>query len=192
MDKLSILNIELIILAIIISFLNQIIPQLNELNLNSICYSISEPISIESSRSTSAKRDISTNADRVYVYLKEKGLTSIQVAAIMGNIEQESSFDEKCIEEGNGIGFGLIQWSFGRRTELENRYSDPSNIYNQLDFLLEELDYQWTSGRDIFYNSDDLTEVTKAFCWGFERPNKYYANELYRIKMAHYYYELYK
>ena len=192
MDKLTILDIEIVIIAIVISIINQLIPQLDELNINAIENLINEPISIGTSRGISAERDMKTNADRVYIYLREKGLSSIQVAAIMGNIAQESSFDERCIEEGNGIGFGLIQWSFERRTELESRYSDPGNIYNQLDFLLEELEYQWTTRKDIFYNSNDLTEVTKAFCWGFERPNVKYANEKYRIEMAYYYYELYK
>lgn len=184
--------VKLFIYAAVLGLIAYYLPNIETINpivLNTV---INMPVSIESNRGVPAERDISTNADKVYVYLREKGLTHIQTCAIMGNIAQESGFDEKCIEEGNGIGFGLIQWSFDRRTNLFSYCDNPYDVFQQLDFLMYELDNQWTHSQDIFNNTNDLVEATKAFCWGFERPNIRYANETYRIEMAKYYFNLYQ
>ena len=61
----------------------------------------------------------SSNAEKVWNYFTGRGLTPVGAAGAMGNIEQESSFDPLVQEGGSGIGFGLIQWSFERRTKLE-------------------------------------------------------------------------
>ena len=161
--------------------------------INPVDTDLLKPVSIEVSRSAEIQRDIKTNADRTYTYLIEKGLKNEQVCAIMGNIAQESDFDTSLEEYGNKIGFGLIQWSFERRQELFNYCSNPYDIYQQLDFLLLELDTQWTGNyKDIFYSSNNVDELTDAFCWGFERPSVKYANIKYRKEMANYYLELYK
>lgn len=69
-------------------------------------------------------------------------LTAEQAAGVMGNIQSESGFDPGIQEHGSGIGFGLIQWSFGRRTELEQaaraKGVPASDLAFQLDFLYEE------------------------------------------------------
>jgi Phage tail lysozyme len=61
----------------------------------------------------------SSNAEKVWNYFIGRGLTPVAAAGAMGNIEQESGFDPLIQEGGSGIGFGLIQWSFDRRTKLE-------------------------------------------------------------------------
>ena len=125
--------------------------------------------SIEASRGVNAERDLRTNADKIYCYLTDKGIPHTQTCAIMGNLYQESRLNENCIES-NGIGFGLVQWSFERRTQLFNELENPYDLYQQLDFLIKELDYQWTgSYKTIFYNTDSVEEATRAFCNGFER-----------------------
>lgn len=154
---------------------------------------INMPVSLEVSRETPIERDMKTNADRVYNYLQGKGLKHEQICAIMGNIAQESNFDTGLEEYGNKIGFGLIQWSFARRQALFDYCNDPYDIYQQLDFLLLELDTQWTgSYRHIFANSTNVEELTEAFCWGFERPSVKYANLNHRIEMAKEYSNLYR
>ena len=55
----------------------------------------------------------------VWNFLKEKELPERSIAATMGNIYAESGFNENAIEKGNGIGFGLCQWSYERRKQLE-------------------------------------------------------------------------
>ena len=57
--------------------------------------------------------------ETVWKFLRGKGLPVKSCAAVMGNIEAESVCNEKLIEQGNGIGLGLCQWSYERRTKLE-------------------------------------------------------------------------
>lgn len=61
-----------------------------------------------------------SNAEKVWNYFIVRGLTPVAAAGAMGNIEQESSFNPLIQEHSSGIGFGLIQWSFDRRTKLES------------------------------------------------------------------------
>jgi surface antigen len=67
----------------------------------------------------------------------------------MGNIEQESSFNPTIVEGGNGIGLGIIQWSFGRRTSLEAAANaagvdlTDSSPENNDAALLFELNWLW-------------------------------------------------
>lgn len=124
---------------------------------------------------------------KVWFSLKEEGYSDVAAAAVMGNIEGESSFNPGIVEGGSGIGFGLCQWSFDRRTALENfarkRGVDPSDEDLQIEFLIAELTpgggaegyatYQF-SGFDSYKNTwvttSDVAEATTAFCAGFERP----------------------
>jgi hypothetical protein len=116
-------------------------------------------------------------------FLRSKGLTELSTSAIMGNIEAESAFDPANVEEGNSIGFGLCQWSFGRRTQLESYGTDLNHQFN---FLWAELsgelgntgaNYQWQnksaylSHSDFMSGNGTLNELTSAFCFCWERPN---------------------
>ncbi len=56
----------------------------------------------------------SDNAEKIWNFLKSEGLPDESVAGIMGNLEQESGYNPEAVES-NGIGFGIIQWSFERR-----------------------------------------------------------------------------
>ena len=123
-----------------------------------------------------------SNENIVWDYLIEQGYSAIQVAGIIGNMYQESGVNP-AREETNGIGYGLVQWSFGRRQQLEafaeSKGKPVSDIYVQLEFLVKEL----KSGKqlygtyaDQFNNPYSVDDATEAFCWGFERPNKNYAN----------------
>ena len=128
----------------------------------------------------------------VYDYFYEKEIPHISICAMMGNITGESSWDVDAIESGNSIGFGLCQWSFGRRTQLENY---GVTLKHQCDFLYSELtgentnvtgaDYQWISnpadsvdnGEGFYCSNDDFLNgngdiefLTTAFCYCWERP----------------------
>lgn len=127
-----------------------------------------------------------------YDFMYNKGLPHVTICAIMGNITAESGWRPDAIENGNSIGFGLCQWSFGRRTQLETY---GTTLYHQCEFLWSELtgqnravtgaDYQWISNPSdsvdngegfTFSNADflngngDLGTLTKAFCYCWERP----------------------
>lgn len=77
--------------------------------------------------------------EKVWNFLVSKGLTAEQTAGVMGNISHESGFNPDAIEGGNGIGFGLVQWSFGRRTSLEQAAQQAGKNPADLDFQLEYL-----------------------------------------------------
>ena len=147
-----------------------------------------------------------TVEEKVWLALISAGYSEYAAAGVMGNIYGESGFDPAAVEHGSGIGFGLCQWSYGRRTQLENfarsRGVDPSDADIQIEFLLAELqpgggadgyaDYQFAgheSERNTWMNSTDIAETTTAFCAGFERPG-IPRNEV-RIEAAKKYYEQY-
>lgn len=147
----------------------------------------------------------------VYDFLHDKGLPHNSICAVMGNITGESSWDPNAIEAGNSIGFGLCQWSFSRRTQLE---AYGITLYHQCEFLWSELtgqnrnvtgaDYQWIadpsnsvdngegfyfSNADFIAGKGDLPTLTKAFCYCWERP-AYATNHLTttRIPSAEHFY----
>ena len=129
----------------------------------------------------------------VYDFLYEKGLPHISICALMGNITAESSWNPDAIEVGSGIGFGLCQWSFSRREQLE---AYGTTLYHQCEFLWSELtgenttttgaSYQWIAdpadsvdnGEGFYFSNADflngtngtLADLTKAFCYCWERP----------------------
>ena len=130
--------------------------------------------------------------DYVHAFLMGKGLPLITVAAIMGNIQGENSTWQVTVEESNGVGLGLCQWSYGRRTQLENYGTD---LQSQCEFLWSELtgenlnitgaDYQWISNpadsvdngegfscsnADFLAGNGTIQFLTKAFCYCWERP----------------------
>lgn len=125
---------------------------------------------------------------KVWNALRNAGYNEIATAAAMGNIQAESAFNPSAIEKGNGVGFGLIQWSYSRRTALENaaaqRGVDPGSLSFQIEYLLKELEPnsgQWTNasskyGLGSFSRKDwadgkDISAATKAFMCCFERPS---------------------
>ena len=130
----------------------------------------------------------------VWNALRNAGYTEIQVAGAMGNIEHESHFDPSIIEHGRGIGYGLVQWSYGRRTQLESYAASlgrsASDVETQIAFLIAEMtpgggangyaNYQFMKssdkydgkkwGAESFRNATTIEDATKAFCYCFERP----------------------
>lgn len=136
-------------------------------------------------------------------FLRSKGLSELSTSAIMGNIEAESEFDPSLVEVGNGIGLGLCQWSFGRRTQLEAYGTDLNHQFN---FLWAELtgggqgtgaDMQWFNRSGYLTNeqfmsgSGSLNELTSAFCFCWERPNVDLAHLSRRQTSANTYYSTY-
>lgn len=139
------------------------------------------------SRGATEKR---TNENIVWDYLLDAGYSEVQAAGIIGNMWQESGVNPSR-HESNGIGFGLVQWSFGRRQQLESYASSKgksaSDIYVQLEFLVKELKEGkqfYGTYAEQFANPYSVDQATEAFCWGFERPHKDHANMANRKKQA--------
>lgn len=107
------------------------------------------------------------------------GFSIYVVAALCGNSWRESYINPGQGEIGGG-GFGLFQWTGGRRTNLENWLAD--NGYDndspegQLLYLIEENDWIQNYGPyetlEDFLNSDstDLDELVACFMYNWERP----------------------
>lgn len=140
----------------------------------------------------------------VYDFLYDKGLPHISICALMGNITGESSWDVDAIEGNTGIGFGLCQWSYSRRTQLE---AYGTSLQHQCEFLWSELtgentsvtgaDPQWypdphvsvDNGEGFYFELEEfmkgngtLSVLTKAFCYCWERP-AYETNHLTSIRV---------
>ena len=112
------------------------------------------------------------NAQVIWNFLKYKGLSDAAAAGVLGNIQAESSFNPGVTEKGTGIGYGLIQWSFGRRTNLEAAAAakgvDPSNLQFQLEYLWEEsLDPNSSYGKKLqsngFYSTTSPSKAAELF-----------------------------
>ena len=132
-----------------------------------------------------------TTEEKVWYALRKAGFSEYATAGAMGNIYGESGFDSSIVEYGNGIGFGLCQWSFGRRTSLEkyaaSKGKDSSDIDIQIEYLLAELtpgggcdgyaSYQLVTyngySADDWINATSPSNAAVAFCWSFERPGGY-------------------
>ena len=139
--------------------------------------------------SASGKYGEDTIEYKVWTGLRAAGYSEITVAGTMGNIYAESGFDPSVVEHGNGIGFGLIQWSFGRRTAIENyaaeQGKDVNSVELQVEWLLKECDpndsaYAWMNSSksydgkswtyDEWKNATDIESAVRAFMFCFERP----------------------
>ncbi len=137
-----------------------------------------------------------TPQEKVWFALRAAGVSEYATAAVMGNIQCESGFASDKIEAGSGIGFGLCQWSFGRRDAIEkyakSKGTQAGNIDIQIEFLIAELtpgggangcaSYQLGGissskydgkryKRKDWENATDLDIATIAFMALFERPS---------------------
>lgn len=114
---------------------------------------------------------------QIWNFLVGKGLSAMAAAAVMGTLKSESGLIPDRVEGGSGIGYGLAQWSFGRRTALENfaaeRGLPVSHLWVQLDYLWYEFttSYQTTLGILQDPNST-LEDMVRTMIYDFERPRE--------------------
>ena len=96
---------------------------------------------------TGGKSGIPGIQGQIYDYFLAKGVPPVGVAAIMGNIEGESSFKPDNVNSSGH--YGLCQWGGGRFTNLKklaaSRGKDWTDVECQLDYLWEELNSKYYS-----------------------------------------------
>ena len=105
------------------------------------------------------------------------GIALPVIAAICGNAWKESQINPG-LEESNGIGYGLFQWSFGRRTAFETWMAENGFAFNdpngQVQYLIYEDFWQPTSPYPfntltefLQSTSTDIEMLTRAWedCW---------------------------
>lgn len=112
----------------------------------------------------------------VWNYFKDKGFSYASIAGIMGNIQQESSFDPSCLQGGKGPAAGLFQWEnystkSARWLSLYNfatkRGTDWTDLITQLDYSYSEMvSYGMI---DNLKSLTNVTEATEYFEKTFER-----------------------
>lgn len=127
------------------------------------------------------KADGNTNKAKIWNFLLQKGasigLGPAQVAGIMGNIEVESAgtWDPGIIEYSGGGGYGIVQWTASRRTDIENFAKStgkaPDDLEMQVDFIIKELTGPYKgSTLDKIVKIQDVREITKIFMKNYENP----------------------
>ncbi len=106
---------------------------------------------------------------QIYDFLLAKGVPPVGAAAIVGNIQGESSFKPDVV---NYLGCsGLCQWYKGRLDNLKSlaasKGTDWTDVNTQMEYLWSELDNKYTGVRDVIMSADQESELEYAtWYWG--------------------------
>lgn len=151
------------------------------------------------------KSQMQKNARYIYAYLRAKGWTLEAIAAMLGNMEAESTINPgiwENLDAGNtNGGFGLVQWTPATKyfTWCEDNNLSPTDIDANLQRILYEVEnrLQWiaTAAHDMtfqeFTQSTAAVEtLAKAFLLNYERPGDQSGSvQEYRADLARYWYD---
>lgn len=123
----------------------------------------------------------------------QMGYTPAAACGVLANIQCESGFKADIEEYATGIGYGLCQWSFGRRTNLENWCNsngyDFKSVDGQLWFLKYELEgsYRSSTHNRLLGAPNSAQGAYQAgydWCYYFERPKNYQSVAITRGNLA--------
>lgn len=125
------------------------------------------------------------NVEKAFNYLVDRGLSQNQAAGAVGGMMGESGVNlSPTAEEGPPPkGYGIAQWSFGRRTSLESK-SNFKSLKVQLDFLWEELQGNENTAFKAIRAAHSLEAAVNAWVEEFERPKNKAAAEALRLPYA--------
>lgn len=122
---------------------------------------------------------VSENANDgvAFHYFVSKGLSEVQAAGIVGNLDQESGMDPTIWEIGGGPGRGIAQWSAGGRWDTDGNDNvvwyaathggQAWSLQTQLDFIWYELT-TFGYGLSQLEAATDVTAATLAFMGKYE------------------------
>ena len=104
------------------------------------------------------------NKRAAFLYFIQRGLTPFQSAGFVGNLEAESGVNPginelKPLVPGSRGGYGIAQWTAGRRVAIEN-YARINN--QQLDSLQFQLDYLWNEELEKGYRRSVLDPLRQT------------------------------
>lgn len=114
------------------------------------------------------------NEQKILNFFMRKGLSLAQASGFIGNMFQESGLRPDIVEGGrtasenemptNGVGFGLVQWTFTARqqplVEFVRQAGVPTtDLGGQLGFVWEELNGQWLGTLNKLRATDDPVEA---------------------------------
>lgn len=145
--------------------------------------------------------EMENNARIIWEYLGSYGWTANAVAAVLGNMQKESSINPgiwQNLTEGSG-GYGLVQWTPYTKYATWAGNQWQNNGYLELQRLLYEVplsgsDAQWIATSQYNLSFAEFTQstvsvdwLTSAFMHNYERPASY-ATEAERQGYAAYWY----
>lgn len=97
---------------------------------------------------------LSENEYAIYTALRNAGLSKAGTAAVMGCMVKESNL-RTTAENPNDGGYGLLQWTYSRKTDLLNWcYSaglDASSVEGQVQFFVHELQSKYSKAARYSY-----------------------------------------
>ena len=107
---------------------------------------------------------------QIYNFFLSKGIPAPGVAAIMGNIQAESSFVP---DATNSTHNGLCQWDkndrFLRLVELANsKGTDWTDVQTQIEFIWQELEKNYSKVKEVLINATEEDDIEYA-TWYFGR-----------------------
>ena len=133
-----------------------------------------------------SQSQMEVNALYIYSYLKHEGWKENPIAALLGNMQAESTINPGRWQ-GNNVGggpaYGLVQWDpFSKYTNwaTSNGHSDPSEMDSNLARILYEVEnnLQWIakgsfsdmSFKEFTTSELSVSELATAFLLCYERP----------------------
>lgn len=153
-----------------------------------------------------SQSQMEVNATYIYSCLKHEGWTDNAIAAILGNMQAESSINPgrwQGDNVGGGPAYGIVQWDpFSKYINWcsEWGFSDPSEMDSNLARIMWELKNkeQWygvgaysdMSFEDFSKSSESVGSLAKAFLLCYERPaDQSESVQNYRASLAESWYE---
>lgn len=127
-----------------------------------------------------------TNATYIYSYLTSKGWTTNSIAAMLGNMQAESTINPGRWQ-GNNVGggpaYGIVQWDpFSKYINwaTSNGFSDPSEMDSNLARIIWEVEnkqqwygtgnYSGMSFEEFATSSEPVSYLAVGFLLCYERP----------------------
>ncbi len=96
---------------------------------------------------------------KIWSFFSDKGLSSTQIAALMGNIEAESGYNPDSTNTSSGA-YGLANWLGSRKTNLENFANNPKNKGRSK--LEVQLDFMWEKELNGSFKASTLIPLKKS------------------------------
>lgn len=126
------------------------------------------------------------NVEKILNFYMRKGLNLAQAAGIVGNIMQESGLQPNIVQGGrligedeeytmqNGVGFGLVQWTFTSRQAPLQQHVDSLGVKNtdlggQLSYTWLELESGYLSTLNQLRATNNPVEAAIVFHDGYEK-----------------------
>lgn len=133
-------------------------------------FSIYDPDNFQSLDGISGGRsNIEGIPGQIYDFLLAKGVPPVGAAAILGNIEGESSFNPAAT---NGTHDGLCQWGGGRltglRTYASSKGKEWTDVQTQLEYMWSELEGNYSNVKEVIMSATEFNDMEYA-TWYFGR-----------------------